>query len=195
MKIVLIIGVIIFCVLGFLMFLWLITKKQDKSPMMDLKEKEREEYAFIKQQQKQYNPAENQVQSIEELNIQSRGALYERAIQRKKNNYRDDDIEYQQRLEKKSFQENEVESFQPIEHSLASFIKKENDDKEIQAPDKQQENQEEQEKLKALKEKVINNERKKEMDFEQFKAEILLEAENIKKKRREFLMGSNAVSS
>lgn len=232
MKIALIIGIITICLLGFLLFVWYISKSQTKKPIDEVKEQEKKQVDFIKERQALYQK-DKDVQKVNLLSSENRGALFERAIERKRNQYRDDDEEYAKRLteqekNKEEFSEEEPkrEEFVPVKHAISSFIKSETIKKEENFSDEvskiskvESENHEETEskteekkseentmpeKEENISERVFRNgsfqqdfeERKKKVEkykkekqtaVEKFRDEILLEVENLKK-RRKFLM-------
>lgn len=245
MKIVLIIGIIVVSILGFLMFLMYISKQQTQKPIEKVKEKDKNEALFIKERQEEYkkNHTNNNVQKVTPLSEENRGLLFEKAIQRKQNNFKDDD-EYKARLLKKKLevqrtepQEDEsqiqkiegdlTEEFVPKQIPLSSFKEDEQDkkieDKEIKQPEdtsKEKEEIEEQveKESEVVQEKKVENlypdrvyrvnppsleERKSDiakietetrMAIQRFREEVLLEAENIKKRREELAMASNGLS-
>jgi len=246
MKIVLIIGIIVLSILGFLIFLMYISKQQTQKPIEKVKEKDKNEVLFIKEQQEEYkkNHTSSNVQKVTPLSEENRGLLFEKAIQRKQNNFKDDDEEYKARLLKKKLevqrtepQEDEAqiqkiegdltEEFVPKQIPLSSFKEDEQDkkieDKEIKQPEdtsKEKEEIEEQveKESEVVQEKKVENlypdrvyrvnppsleERKSDiakietetrMAIQRFREEVLLEAENIKKRREELAMASNGLS-
>lgn len=251
MKIVLIIGIIVVSILGFLIFLMYISKQQTQKPIEKVKEKDKNEALFIKERQEEYkkNHTNNNVQKVTPLSEENRGILFEKAIQRKQNNFKDDDEEYKERLLKKKLevqrtepQEDEAqiqkiegdltEEFVPKQIPLSSFKEDEQDknieDKEIKQPEdtsKQKEEIEEgqvekeiEKEREVVQEKNVENlypdrvyrvnspsleERKSDiakietetrMAIQRFREEVLLEAENIKKRREELAMASNGLS-
>lgn len=107
MKAVLILGIIALSVLGFFIFLMYISKQGTKKPIEQVKEKDKNEAIFIKQRQALYKETSGQreVEVVTPLKEENRGALFEKAIQRKRNNYRDDDEEYEARKKEKEERE------------------------------------------------------------------------------------------
>lgn len=246
MKIVLIIGIIVVSILGFLIFLMYLSKQQTQKPIEKVKEKDKNEALFIKERQEEYkkNHTNNNVQKVTPLSEENRGLLFEKAIQRKQNKFKDDDDEYKARLLKKKLevqrtepQEDEsqiqkiegdlTEEFVPKQIPLSSFKEDEQDkkieDKEIKQPEdtsKEKEEIEEQveKESEVVQEKKVENlypdrvyrvnppsleERKSDiakietetrMAIQRFREEVLLEAENIKKRREELAMASNGLS-
>lgn len=213
MKIALIFGVVLICVLGFLLFLWKISKEQTEKPIEQVKEAEKKEVDFIKQRQALYQK-DKDVQKVSLLSSENRGALFERAIERKKNEYRDDDQEYQKRLiqQKNEIQpEVEPEPFVPVKHPISVFKKVENIENhqednhtettmqpfenkqvEISEPVKEKNDRivRNNLSLQERKEQIATYEREKELSIDKFRDEILLEIENIRK-RRKALMDEN----
>lgn len=251
MKIVLIIGIIVVSILGFLIFLMYLSKQQTQKPIEKVKEKDKNEALFIKERQEEYkkNHTNNNVQKVTPLSEENRGLLFEKAIQRKQNNFKDDDEEYKERLLKKKLevqrtepQEDEAqiqkiegdltEEFVPKQIPLSSFKEDEQDknieDKEIKQPEDTSKEKEEieegqvekeiEKEREVVQEKNVENlypdrvyrvnspsleERKSDiakietetrMAIQRFREEVLLEAENIKKRREELAMASNGLS-
>lgn len=198
--------------------------------MDKVKEKEKEEVNFIKQQQALYKASNEDFQKVKPLNSENRGALFERAIERKRNHYQDDDEEYRQRLEEKQNQvksQEQQEEFTPIKHSLATFIQgkveeqeptktSEPENENVEEPDTNPsppeapeipevlsppivDNREQEErihrvsKFEQMKNKVAAYEDDKKIAIQKFKDEILLEVEDIKKRRAEFLAMANTM--
>lgn len=153
MKIVLIIGIIFVSVFGFFLFLLYISKQQTKKPIEKVKEQDKNEALFIKQRQELYkqNYSDKDVQKVDPIDEGNRGALFERAIQRKRNNFKDDDIEYQERLSKKKEEEARV-----LEQE--KNLQKEFEPKEIPfnliTKNKEEEEQEEKEEEELKEEKI-----------------------------------------
>lgn len=234
MKIALIVGIVTICLLGFLLFVWYISKSQSKKPIDNVKEQEKKEVDFIKQRQTLYQKNEY-VEKVNLLSSENRGALFERAIERKRNHYRDDDDEYEKRLaEQKQNKQEEVlqeepskEEFIPVKHAISSFIKTETLKEEENLPDgavktSESENSEteQQVEIEKVEENTTTSESSQETEKEEksfgrifrnefcqsdlekqkikidkyqeekriaiqtFRDEILLEAENIKKRRK-----------
>lgn len=295
MKIVLIIGIIFVSVFGFFLFLLYISKQQTKKPIEKVKEQDKNEALFIKQRQELYkqNYSDKDVQKVDPIDEGNRGALFERAIQRKRNNFKDDDIEYQERLSKKKEEEARVleqeknlqKEFEPKEipfnlitknkgeedkeekeeeelkeEKIHEEVKEENnvneklEEKEEEAhvleqenktleeegweeePKKEKDKKEgedniqeapkevinvateeqtipkplgrifrnekfndvshstEEESLRERRNKVEDYEKKKQQEILRFREEILLEAENIRRRRKELATAANAVS-
>lgn len=99
MKIALVLLVITICVLGFLAFLWYASKQDSKKPIDEVKESDKSEVEFIKKIQAQYQGHKEDIKKEEILKPENRGALFMRAIERKHRGYKDDDDEYEHRLE------------------------------------------------------------------------------------------------
>lgn len=99
MKIALVLLVITICVLGFLAFLWYASKQDSKKPIDEVKESDKSEVEFIKKIQVQYQGHKEDIKKEETLKPENRGALFMRAIERKHRGYKDDDEEYEHRLE------------------------------------------------------------------------------------------------
>ena len=220
MKIVLVLLIIVFCVLGFFFFIWYISKQETHKPIEEVKESDKSEAEFIKQRQQAYHQQENteentEVKRIEILKTENREELFERAIERKRSAYKDDDEEYQNRLQslKGEERQQETSSIQPEKE-----LEKEpsiTTNKEVIEPKKDEipENENSQEKtnedwndweeqkqqappepsprqpsplqsdfLKKKKE-VEKKEQDRKMEIQTLRAEILLEVENLKKRR------------
>lgn len=241
MKIALIIGIITICLLGFLFFVWYISKSQTQKPIDQVKENEKKQVNFIKERQALYQK-DKDVQKVNLLSSENRGALFERAIERKKNQYRDDDEEYAKRIVEQEKSNEEIpqeelqkEEFIPVKHAISSFIKSEvtkkeesfsdevlkNSEQEILRTEPQTEPEKTQEKatsgntqtseneknnservfrketfhqsLEERKMKVEAYENQKRIAIQKFKQEVLMEAENIKRKRQELAKVSYAM--
>lgn len=238
MKIALIIGIITICLLGFLFFVWYISKSQTQKPIDQVKENEKKQVNFIKERQALYKKNKD-VQKVNLLSSENRGALFERAIERKKNQYRDDDEEYAKRIVEQEKSNEEIpqeelqkEEFIPVKHAISSFIKSEvtkkeesfsdevlkNSEQEILRTEPQTEPEKTQEKaisqnteneinktervfrnetfqqsLEERKMKVEAYENQKRIAIQKFKQEVLMEAENIKRKRQELAKVSYAM--
>lgn len=109
MKIALVLLVITICVLGFLAFLWYASKQDSKKPIDEVKESDKSEVEFIKKIQAQYQGHKEDIKKEETLKPENRGALFMRAIERKHRGYKDDDEEYEHRLEEmKRAEENTI---------------------------------------------------------------------------------------
>ena len=234
MKIALIVGIVTICLLGFLLFVWYISKSQSKKPIDNVKEQEKKEVDFIKQRQTLYQKNEY-VEKVNLLSSENRGALFERAIERKRNHYRDDDDEYEKRLaEQKQNKQEEVlqeeppkEEFIPVKHAISSFIKTEalkeeenQSDEVVKTSENENSETEQQAEIEKVEENTTTSESSQETEKEEksfgrifrnefcqsdlekqkikidkyqeekriaiqtFRDEILLEAENIKKRRK-----------
>lgn len=206
MKIVLVLLIIVFCVLGFFFFIWYISKQETHKPIEEVKESDKSEAEFIKQRQQVYHQQEKtEVKRIEILKTENRGKLFERAIERKRTAYKDDDEEYQNRLQglKGEEKQEEVSPIQPmgmpepeeepvpstpITTNEAEPEKEEktnidwNDWEEQKQPLRPSPLQQQSDFLKRKKEVEIKEQDRK-MEIQTLRAEILLEVENLKKRR------------
>lgn len=208
MKIVLVLLIIVFCVLGFFFFIWYISKQETHKPIEEVKESDKSEAEFIKQRQQVYHQQEKtEVKRIEILKTENRGKLFERAIERKRTAYKDDDEEYQNRLQglKGEEKQEEVSPIQPMdmpepeEEAVPSTPittdedtpepeKEEktnidwNDWEEQKQPLRPSPLQQQSDFLKRKKEVEIKEQDRK-MEIQTLRAEILLEVENLKKRR------------
>lgn len=208
MKIVLVLLIIVFCVLGFFFFIWYISKQETHKPIEEVKESDKSEAEFIKQRQQVYHQQEKtEVKRIEILKTENRGKLFERAIERKRTAYKDDDEEYQNRLQglKGEEKQEEVSPIQPMgmpepeEEAVPSTpittnedtpeLEKEektnidwNDWEEQKQPLRPSPLQQQSDFLKRKKEVEIKEQDRK-MEIQTLRAEILLEVENLKKRR------------
>lgn len=208
MKIVLVLLIIVFCVLGFFFFIWYISKQETHKPIEEVKESDKSEAEFIKQRQQVYHQQEKtEVKRIEILKTENRGKLFERAIERKRTAYKDDDEEYQNRLQglKGKEKQEEVSSIQPMgmpepeEEPVPSTPITTNED--TPEPEKEEKTnidwndweeqkqplrpsplQQQSDFLKRKKEVEIKEQDRK-MEIQTLRAEILLEVENLKKRR------------
>mgnify|MGYP000998930157 FL=1 len=208
MKIVLVLLIIVFCVLGFFFFIWYISKQETHKPIEEVKESDKSEAEFIKQRQQVYHQQEKtEVKRIEILKTENRGKLFERAIERKRTAYKDDDEEYQNRLQglKGEKKQEEVSPIQPMgmpepeEEPVPSTPITTNED--TPEPEKEEKTnidwndweeqkqplrpsplQQQSDFLKRKKEVEIKEQDRK-MEIQTLRAEILLEVENLKKRR------------
>jgi PREDICTED: similar to futsch CG3064-PB len=208
MKIVLVLLIIVFCVLGFFFFIWYISKQETHKPIEEVKESDKSEAEFIKQRQQVYHQQEKtEVKRIEILKTENRGKLFERAIERKRTAYKDDDEEYQNRLQglKGEEKQEEVSPIQPMgmpepeEEPVPSTPITTNED--TPEPEKEEKTnmdwndweeqkqplrpsplQQQSDFLKRKKEVEIKEQDRK-MEIQTLRAEILLEVENLKKRR------------
>lgn len=208
MKIVLVLLIIVFCVLGFFFFIWYISKQETHKPIEEVKESDKSEAEFIKQRQQVYHQQEKtEVKRIEILKTENRGKLFERAIERKRTAYKDDDEEYQNRLQglKGKEKQEEVSPIQPMgmpepeEEAVPSTPITTNED--TPEPEKEEKTnidwndweeqkqplrpsplQQQSDFLKRKKEVEIKEQDRK-MEIQTLRAEILLEVENLKKRR------------
>ena len=208
MKIVLVLLIIVFCVLGFFFFIWYISKQETHKPIEEVKESDKSEVEFIKQRQQVYHQQEKtDVKRIEILKTENRGKLFERAIERKRTAYKDDDEEYQNRLQglKGKEKQEEVSPIQPMgmpepeEEPVPSTPITTNED--TPEPEKEEKTnidwndweeqkqplrpsplQQQSDFLKRKKEVEIKEQDRK-MEIQTLRAEILLEVENLKKRR------------
>lgn len=208
MKIVLVLLIIVFCVLGFFFFIWYISKQETHKPIEEVKESDKSEAEFIKQRQQVYHQQEKtEVKRIEILKTENRGKLFERAIERKRTAYKDDDEEYQNRLQglKGKEKQEEVSPIQPMgmpepeEEPVPSTPITTNED--TPEPEKEEKTnidwndweeqkqplrpsplQQQSDFLKRKKEVEIKEQNRK-MEIQTLRAEILLEVENLKKRR------------
>ena len=208
MKIVLVLLIIVFCVLGFFFFIWYISKQETHKPIEEVKESDKSEAEFIKQRQQVYHQQEKtEVKRIEILKTENRGKLFERAIERKRTAYKDDDEEYQNRLQglKGEEKQEEVSPIQPMgmpepeEEAVPSTPITTNED--TPEPEKEEKTnidwndwegrkqplrpsplQQQSDFLKRKKEVEIKEQDRK-MEIQTLRAEILLEVENLKKRR------------
>lgn len=208
MKIVLVLLIIVFCVLGFFFFIWYISKQETHKPIEEVKESDKSEAEFIKQRQQVYHQQEKtEVKRIEILKTENRGKLFERAIERKRTAYKDDDEEYRNRLQglKGEEKQEEVSPIQPMgmpepeEEPVPSTPITTNEDtpepekeektnidwndwEEQQQPLRPSPLQQQSDFLKRKKEVEIKEQDRK-MEIQTLRAEILLEVENLKKRR------------
>lgn len=207
MKIVLVLLIIVFCVLGFFFFIWYISKQETHKPIEEVKESDKSEAEFIKQRQQVYHQEKTEVKRIEILKTENRGKLFERAIERKRTAYKDDDEEYQNRLQglKGEEKQEEVSPIQPMgmpepeEEAVPSTPITTNED--TPEPEKEEKTnidwndweeqkqplrpsplQQQSDFLKRKKEVEIKEQDRK-MEIQTLRAEILLEVENLKKRR------------
>lgn len=208
MKIVLVLLIIVFCVLGFFFFIWYISKQETHKPIEEVKESDKSEAECIKQRQQVYHQQEKtEVKRIEILKTENRGKLFERAIERKRTAYKDDDEEYQNRLQglKGKEKQEEVSPIQPMgmpepeEEPVPSTPITTNED--TPEPEKEEKTnidwndweeqkqplrpsplQQQSDFLKRKKEVEIKEQDRK-MEIQTLRAEILLEVENLKKRR------------
>lgn len=208
MKTVLILLIIVFCVLGFLFFIWYISKKDSHNPIEELKKNDEREAAFIKQRQQMYHQQEKtEVKKIEILKSEDRGKLFERAIERKRTAYKDDDEEYQNRIGKLKKEQEEKHQdtppIQPLKEQTNEPIptedtpesEKKNDidwydlEEKKDAPSlpPQMQKQDVQGDFQKRKEEVEKKEKERKMDIQTLRAEILSEVENLKKRRLAFI--------
>ncbi len=207
MKIVLVLLIIVFCVLGFFFFIWYISKQETHKPIEEVKESDKSEAEFIKQRQQYHQQEKTEVKRIEILKTENRGKLFERAIERKRSAYKDDDEEYQNRLQslKGEEKQEEVSPIQPMgmpepeEEAVPSTPITTNED--TPEPEKEEKTnidwndweeqkqplrpsplQQQSDFLKRKKEVEIKEQGRK-MEIQTLRAEILLEVENLKKRR------------
>ena len=175
MKVVLILGIIALSVIGFFIFLMYISKQDTKKPIEQVKEKDKNEAAFIKQRQALYKETSGQreVEVVTPLKEENRGVLFEKAIQRKRNNYRDDDEEYEARKKEKEEREKkekeELETKEELER-IATIQEKDFEPKPVpfSFTKKEEEQEEKEEELSKEKEEeesstiAVNSEPKQE---------------------------------
>lgn len=218
MKIALVALVIIICVLGFLIFLWYVSKQDTKKPIEEIKEKDKNEVDFIKKIQAQYQGHKEEAKREEPLKPENRGALFMRAIERKQRGYKDDDDEYERRLEElKATKKGNIEQNTQEEVSLQENVNLSKDDKTSSetnlADDKGQEQKqqatlslstsqidgrvnrneviESQNNFEKRKAQVEMREIEKKQSIQKLREEILLEVENLKKRRLALITSTN----
>lgn len=218
MKIALVALVIIICVLGFLIFLWYVSKQDTKKPIEEIKEKDKNEVDFIKKIQAQYQGHKEEAKREEPLKPENRGALFMRAIERKQRGYKDDDDEYERRLEElKATKKENIEQNTQEEVSLQENVNLSKDDKTSSetnlADDKGQEQKqqatlslstsqidgrvnrneviESQNNFEKRKAQVEMREIEKKQSIQKLREEILLEVENLKKRRLALITSTN----
>ena len=218
MKIALVGLVIIICVLGFLIFLWYVSKQDTKKPIEEIKEKDKNEVDFIKKIQAQYQGHKEEAKREEPLKPENRGALFMRAIERKQRGYKDDDDEYERRLEElKATKKGNIEQNTQEEVSLQENVNLSKDDKTSSetnlADDKGQEQKqqatlslstsqidgrvnrneviESQNNFEKRKAQVEMREIEKKQSIQKLREEILLEVENLKKRRLALITSTN----
>ena len=203
--------VIIICVLGFLIFLWYVSKQDTKKPIEEIKEKDKNEVDFIKKIQAQYQGHKEEAKREEPLKPENRGALFMRAIERKQRGYKDDDDEYERRLEELKAKNTQEEV------SLQENVNLSKDDKTSSetnlADDKGQEQKqqatlslstsqidgrvnrneviESQNNFEKRKAQVEMREIEKKQSIQKLREEILLEVENLKKRRLALITSTN----
>lgn len=218
MKIALVALVIIICVLGFLIFLWYVSKQDTKKPIEEIKEKDKNEVDFIKKIQAQYQGHKEEAKREEPLKPKNRGALFMRAIERKQRGYKDDDDEYERRLEelkatkKENIEQNTQEEVSPQENVNLSKDDKTSSETNL-ADDKGQEQKqqttlslstsqidgrvnrneviESQNNFEKRKAQVEMREIEKKQSIQKLREEILLEVENLKKRRLALITSTN----
>ena len=195
MKIALVLLVITICVLGFLAFLWYASKQDSKKPIDEVKESDKSEVEFIKKIQAQYQGHKEDIKKEETLKPENRGALFMRAIERKHRGYKDDDEEYEHRLEEmKRAKENtiaeEISSQQeqglpeqistsPIETVTTQVEGRINRNDSVEAHN-----------FEKRKTQVEMKEKEQKIAIQRLREEILLEAENLKKRRLALISGA-----
>jgi hypothetical protein len=218
MKVALVALVIIICVLGFLIFLWYVSKQDTKKPIEEIKEKDKNEVDFIKKIQAQYQGHKEEAKREEPLKPENRGALFMRAIERKQRGYKDDDDEYEHRLEelkatkKENIEQNTQEEVSPQENVNLSKDDKTSSETNL-ADDKGQEQKqqttlslstsqidgrvnrneviESQNNFEKRKAQVEMREIEKKQSIQKLREEILLEVENLKKRRLALITSTN----
>lgn len=218
MKIALVALVIIICVLGFLIFLWYVSKQDTKKPIEEIKEKDKNEVDFIKKIQAQYQGHKEEAKREEPLKPENRGSLFMRAIERKQRGYKDDDDEYERRLEelkatkKENIEQNTQEEVSPQENVNLSKDDKTSSETNL-ADDKGQEQKqqanlslstsqiegrvnrneviESQNNFEKRKSQVEMREIEKKQSIQKLREEILLEVENLKKRRLALITSTN----
>jgi hypothetical protein len=218
MKVALVALVIIICVLGFLIFLWYVSKQDTKKPIEEIKEKDKNEVDFIKKIQAQYQGHKEEAKREEPLKPENRGALFMRAIERKQRGYKDDDDEYEHRLEelkatkKENIEQNTQEEVSPQENVNLSKDDKTSSETNL-ADDKVQEQKqqttlslstsqidgrvnrneviESQNNFEKRKAQVEMREIEKKQSIQKLREEILLEVENLKKRRLALITSTN----
>lgn len=218
MKIALVALVIIICVLGFLIFLWYVSKQDTKKPIEEIKEKDKNEVDFIKKIQAQYQGHKEEAKREEPLKPENRGSLFMRAIERKQRGYKDDDDEYERRLEKlkatkkENIEQNTQEEVSPQENVNLSKDDKTSSETNL-ADDKGQEQKqqatlslstsqidgrvnrneviESQNNFEKRKAQVEMREIEKKQSIQKLREEILLEVENLKKRRLALITSTN----
>ena len=218
MKVALVALVIIICVLGFLIFLWYVSKQDTKKPIEEIKEKDKNEVDFIKKIQAQYQGHKEEAKREEPLKPENRGALFMRAIERKQRGYKDDDDEYEHRLEelkatkKENIEQNTQEEVSPQENVNLSKDDKTSSETNL-ADDKGQEQKqqttlslstfqidgrvnrneviESQNNFEKRKAQVEMREIEKRQSIQKLREEILLEVENLKKRRLALITSTN----
>lgn len=175
MKIALVLLVITICVLGFLAFLWYASKQDSKKPIDEVKESDRSEVEFIKKIQAQYQGHKEDIKKEETLKPENRGALFMRAIERKHRGYKDDDEEYEHRLEEmKRSKENTIAEQEQVSKGSGIDLSKKDDMSLPPSESFHQENKEESEPLqdeqkeqKEQKEQEEEDTINKEISFQQ----------------------------
>jgi len=218
MKVALVALVIIICVLGFLIFLWYVSKQDTKKPIEEIKEKDKNEVDFIKKIQAQYQGHKEEAKREEPLKPENRGTLFMRAIERKQRGYKDDDDEYEHRLEelkatkKENIEQNTQEEVSPQENVNLSKDDKTSSETNL-ADDKGQEQKqqttlslstsqidgrvnrneviESQNNFEKRKAQVEMREIEKKQSIQKLREEILLEVENLKKRRLALITSTN----
>jgi hypothetical protein len=218
MKIALVALVIIICVLGFLIFLWYVSKQDTKKPIEEIKEKDKNEVDFIKKIQAQYQGHKEEAKREEPLKPENRGSLFMRAIERKQRGYKDDDDEYERRLEelkatkKENIEQNTQEEVSPQENVNLSKDDKTSSETNL-ADDKGQEQKqqatlslstsqidgrvnrneviESQNNFEKRNAQVEMREIEKKQSIQKLREEILLEVENLKKRRLALITSTN----
>ena len=218
MKVALVALVIIICAVGFLIFLWYVSKQDTKRPIEEIKEKDKNEVDFIKKIQAQYQGHKEEAKREEPLKPENRGALFMRAIERKQRGYKDDDDEYEHRLEelkatkKENIEQNTQEEVSPQENVNLSKDDKTSSETNL-ADDKVQEQKqqttlslstsqidgrvnrneviESQNNFEKRKAQVEMREIEKKQSIQKLREEILLEVENLKKRRLALITSTN----
>lgn len=213
MKVLLILLVIVICVLGFLAFLWYASKQDTHKPIDKVKEEDKNETEFVKRMQLQHKQShEEEAKRIELLNPENRGKLFEQAIKRKQNAYKQDDEEYELRVSKQaqSKEQQEPEKLETIkqEKEVVAEITIETqkiEERKIEEEKIREETEigDDWEEVKLDKGRINRNEsnttffqQKKQLEnkeqesknaIQKLREEVLLEAENLKKRRLAFI--------
>lgn len=182
MKTITILLILFLGILFFLLYVWYISKDSIGKPQGKVEQDDEQEVAFIKNKQKLYDSSKNEVQQIEALKPENRGALFERAIARKRNAYLQDDQEYQSRLQEK--ENDQAPVFKPVQHSLSAFMKK---DTEEEIPQKTEQNSKP-DPIEERKKEVEKVEKEKTAEIYHLREAILRQAEHIRKRREELLL-------
>lgn len=214
MKVLLILLVIVICVLGFFAFLWYASKQETHKPIDKVKEEDKNESEFIKKMQEQHKQSHKQeAKKIVLLNPENRGKLFEQAIKRKQNAYKQDDEEYELRLSKQEHSIKEEEQQEQQEEKTSKTIEQKEEDVTVtfyhqkseetgiggdweevntsttvlDAKGRINRNEDNATSFLKRKEQVEKKEQVQKMAIQSLREEILLEVENIKKRRLAFI--------